>query len=326
AVKTATDVIVRTNSSGAIIDSVWQLLSQFVLGAQETVPDLIPQSLAVFGLVYPEQYLSQIAANTGSSNSVAATAFVTAFRVILSDKTVDARFDAHVKSALPKVLENLGHKDIDIRRLTLLLLYSVAQNKPSQLISLVKGFEPALYKQTEVDESLIRIITMGPFKKRIDDGLDARRVAFQCVYMLVRNIPDEITPSETAVVVARGIDDEADILGTTRLIVKELLVLSPSSLLSRLESVAEAVTKLASKKLTGTALRQEVESLRENVVSSFVIFVSLERLAKKSSSLMAKAMAKDGAYEKLRAVIANGSDDKIVATYDNANEILNRSE
>ncbi|KAJ1931539.1 Cullin-associated NEDD8-dissociated protein 2, partial [Linderina pennispora] len=220
--------------------------------------------------------------------------------------------DTYIRSVLPEVLKNLGHADINIRRLTLLLLYSVAQNKPSQLSGLVKGFEPALYKQTEVDESLIRIITMGPFKKRVDDGLDARKIAFQCVYMLVRNIPDEVTPDETAAVVARGIDDEADILGTTRLIVKELLVLSPSSLLLRLDSVAEAVTKLVGKKLTGTALRQEHESLRENTLSSFVLFVTLERLAKKSSSLLAKGMTKDGAYEKLRTTISTRGDDKTV--------------
>ncbi|KAJ1942202.1 hypothetical protein EC988_006555, partial [Linderina pennispora] len=102
AVKTATDVIVRTSTDSATIDSVWQCLLQFVLGAQETVPDLIPQSLAIFGLVYPEKYLPQIAASTGSPNSVAAIASITAFRVILSDKAAGPQRDTYIRSVLPE--------------------------------------------------------------------------------------------------------------------------------------------------------------------------------------------------------------------------------
>lgn len=44
---------------------------------------------------------------------------------------------------------------------------------------------PSLYKETAINKELIRIVEMGPWKHRVDDGLEARKTAYETMYTLV---------------------------------------------------------------------------------------------------------------------------------------------
>ena len=57
-------------------------------------------------------------------------------------------------------------------------LSTAAHVKPSLLGGQLGGLLPALYAQTAVDASLIRTVDLGPFKHKIDDGLELRKVLF----------------------------------------------------------------------------------------------------------------------------------------------------
>lgn len=45
-----------------------------------------------------------------------------------------------------------------------------------------------LFTQTDVKPELIREITLGPFKEKIDDGLDIRKTAYETLYTMVSNV------------------------------------------------------------------------------------------------------------------------------------------
>lgn len=45
---------------------------------------------------------------------------------------------------------------------------------------------PSLYKETVVNLDLIRTVQMGPWAYKVDDGLDARKTAYETMYTLVR--------------------------------------------------------------------------------------------------------------------------------------------
>ena len=55
-------------------------------------------------------------------------------------------------------------------------LSTAAHVKPGLLGGQLAGLLPALYAQTVVDPSLIRTVDLGPFKHKIDDGLELRKV------------------------------------------------------------------------------------------------------------------------------------------------------
>ena len=66
-------------------------------------------------------------------------------------------------------------------RLSLSTLDSAAHNKPYLIRDVLGQLLPLLYQEINVVEELIHIIEMGPFKHRVDDGLEIRKSAFECM-------------------------------------------------------------------------------------------------------------------------------------------------
>lgn len=71
-----------------------------------------------------------------------------------------------------------------MRRLALSSLNSAAHNKPHLVRDHLTSLLPELYGQTNIDESLIRIVEMGPFKHKVDDGLDIRKVSSSLLFLV----------------------------------------------------------------------------------------------------------------------------------------------
>lgn len=71
-----------------------------------------------------------------------------------------------------------------VRRLALSTLNSAAHNKPHLVREHLTTLLPELYDQTVIDESLIRMVEMGPFKHKVDDGLDIRKVSLDCPFYI----------------------------------------------------------------------------------------------------------------------------------------------
>lgn len=44
---------------------------------------------------------------------------------------------------------------------------------------------PLIYAQTKQNPDLIRIVEMGPWKHKVDDGLEARKTTFETLYTIV---------------------------------------------------------------------------------------------------------------------------------------------
>jgi len=51
---------------------------------------------------------------------------------------------------------------------------------------------PHLYNETQKRKELIREVEMGPFKHEVDDGLDSRKAAFECMYTLLETCLDRL--------------------------------------------------------------------------------------------------------------------------------------
>lgn len=55
-------------------------------------------------------------------------------------------------------------------------LNSAAHNKPHLIRDVLNQLLPLLYEETVIKEHLIHMVEMGPFKHKVDDGLDIRKV------------------------------------------------------------------------------------------------------------------------------------------------------
>ena len=76
-----------------------------------------------------------------------------------------------------------------VQRLTLSTLNAAARNKPHLIQEHLQKLLPLLYAETVMKQELVRIVEMGPWKHRVDDGLEARKTAYETMYTLVSILP-----------------------------------------------------------------------------------------------------------------------------------------
>ena len=63
--------------------------------------------------------------------------------------------------------------------------------------------------ENSVQQELIRTVDLGPFKHIVDDGLELRKAAFECVDTLLDSCLDQVNPSSFIVPYLRsGLDGE----------------------------------------------------------------------------------------------------------------------
>lgn len=72
---------------------------------------------------------------------------------------------------------------------------------------------------------------MGPFTHEVDDGLDIRKAAFECMYTLLDTCLDRIDIFEFLNHLEMGLKDHYDIKMLTYLMVTRLSQLAPSAML-----------------------------------------------------------------------------------------------
>ena len=152
-----------------------------------------------------------------------------------------------------------------------------------------------MYRETDIRKELLRQVDMGPFKHTEDDGLDARKVwlnsmflfcfalfcfffhhsfisyfndfpsqaAFECMCTVLETCPQRLDLSLFTNFMLRGLSDQHDIQMVTYLMLSRLSESAPEEIVKRLDDVADLLNATLTKKLKQSAVKQEVEKADE---------------------------------------------------------------
>ena len=71
----------------------------------------------------------------------------------------------------------LDDPDMENRRLSLSTLNSAVHNKPDLVLPYLPQLLPLVLRDSKIKPELIREVMMGPFKHKVDDGLEVRKVS-----------------------------------------------------------------------------------------------------------------------------------------------------
>jgi cullin-associated NEDD8-dissociated protein 1 len=149
-------------------------------------------------------------------------------------------------------------------RLALTTLNSAAHNKPAILLPHLPQVLPYLMAATEIKPNLIRELSYGPFKYKIDDGLEIRKSAYETLYALM-DTPGfaQLNILDFFERIIDGLKDDHDIRALCTVILGKLVVLDPLETERRLDSIALCFRAVLSTKLKDNAVKQEIEKLAE---------------------------------------------------------------
>ncbi|KAJ3191342.1 Cullin-associated NEDD8-dissociated protein 1, partial [Irineochytrium annulatum] len=264
---------------------LWTLLFSNTEEAQEEgTRTVIAECLGKLALSDPSTYLPELRSRLSSNSAAVRSTVVAAIRYTFSD-SVSEQFDSVLEELLVDFLMLVQDPDLNVRRVSLHTLNSAAHNKPHLISASLGKLMPLLYQETLVNQSLIKIVEMGPFKHTVDDGLDARKSAYECMFTLLETSLAGIDVFSFLDHVVNGLTDASqDIKTLCHLMLQRLAVLSPTVLVARLDVTIAPLKEIINTKPKGNAVKQEIEKLNDLVRSGVRTALILARLTGSSGS------------------------------------------
>ena len=172
------------------------------------------------------------------------------------------------------------------RRNALITFGGAIRGKPELTVPCLSQLLPVVLDQTVEDPSLTREVSIGPFKQKVDDGLEARKAAYETLYSLLEQSPQTLhgmLPNIFPRIVA-GLDDDATIRALCIHMLVRLAGTEPQETSRWLDDVAGHFEKILSTKLKETAVRTETEKLEETKRSVVKTSIHLGRKVGTSTS------------------------------------------
>jgi cullin-associated NEDD8-dissociated protein 1 len=204
---------------------------------------------------------------------------ISALRYTFSD--TDEAYDEYLKPlVVPMLVQMLNEPDLENRRLALMTFNSAMHNKPDLVFPALDQLLPLAMKETVVKPELIREVQMGPFKHKVDDGLEIRKSAYETLYALLETSFARLSPIEVSEFFDRiiaGTTDEHDVRVLCNLMLTKLTAIAPDQIHSRLDSIAESFRTVLMNKPKENAVKQEVEKIQEGVKGVLKVSVLLNK-------------------------------------------------
>ncbi|CAG9796700.1 unnamed protein product [Diatraea saccharalis] len=243
------------------IPEIWVQLSKHCQCAEEGSRNVVAECLGKLCLLEPQDLLPHLKEFLKSPEPLTRTTAVTAVKFTISDQP--QAIDPLLRACMSELLVPLRDPELGVRRVALVAFNSAAHNKPSLVRDLLPQVLPTIYSETKVKKELIREVEMGPFKHSVDDGLDLRKAAFECMYTLLGTCLDRLDVFEFLRHVEDGLRDHYDIKMLTYLMCARLAHLCPAVVLQRLESLVEPLRATCTMKVKANSVKQEYEKQDE---------------------------------------------------------------
>ncbi|KAK9359781.1 armadillo-type protein [Lipomyces starkeyi] len=239
-------------------------------GEKGSVKAIAAECIARLTTLDPSKFITELQTLLRSSDVGARSIIISAVRFLFSQNDASAALADEAASAdellRPVVIDFLAlleDPDLENRRLAISAIASVAHNQPNLLADHLSRVLGLLFQDTFIRPELIREVQMGPFKHKVDDGLDVRKAAYDSLYaVLVAFAQLRKADLQLDVMTERaiaGLDDDHDVKITSCVILGKIAETDASVVATKLDMLAKKFTDVLSLKLKETAIKQEVE-------------------------------------------------------------------
>ncbi|EEP80089.1 conserved hypothetical protein [Uncinocarpus reesii 1704] len=213
-------------------------------------------------LIEPSSYIPLLQEYLDRDTAATRGTIISAFRYTLADSG-SVYNDVLRPLIIPILAKMLSDTDLGNHRLALTTVNSAIHNKPDLVLPHLNQLLPVVMKDTYIKPELVREVQMGPFKHKVDDGLELRKSAYETLYTCVDMACSILDIAEIYDRILAGIRDEQDIRTLCNLMISKLITLAPKQTESRLDSLVDPFRAILSTKLKESAVKQELEKAQE---------------------------------------------------------------
>ncbi|XP_019191103.1 PREDICTED: cullin-associated NEDD8-dissociated protein 1 [Ipomoea nil] len=277
------EVIVRQSVDKAefqdsSVDKILHLLFNHCESEEEGVRNVVAECLGKIALIEPGKLVPALKERTTNPAAFTRATVVIAIKYSLVERP--EKIDAILPNEISSFLMLIKDDDRHVRRAAVLALSTAAHNKPNLIKGLLPELLPLLYDQTTIKKELIRTVDLGPFKHTVDDGLELRKAAFECMDTLLDSCLDQVNPSSFIVPYLKsGLDDHYDVKMPCHLILSKLAEKCPSAVLAVLDSLVDPLQKTINFRPKQDAVKQEVDRNEDMIRSALRAIASLNRIS-----------------------------------------------
>lgn len=254
-----------SNAPQAELDSyvgnIWTLLFHHAESSEEGTRNVVAECLGKLTLIHPSRLLPELKSHLQSPSPLVRSTVVTAAKFTISDQPQS--IDPLLRDNFGDFLELIQDPQLNVRLVTLTLLNSAAHNKPILIRELLPTVLPKLYQETMIRKDLIREVMMGPFRHSVDDGLDVRKAAFECMYTLLDTSFNKLDIFKFLEYVENGLKDNYDIKMLTFHLLIRMSSLCPVAVLQHVDRLVEPLRATCLAKVKADSVKQEFEKQDE---------------------------------------------------------------
>jgi len=259
------------------------ILFENCVNEEEGTRNVVSECLGKLAVLSPEELVPLFVERVASTSAFTRSTVVAALKFAIIERPQP--IDKLLQPDMGKFLELLKDKDLNVRRNTLLTLNYAAHNKPMLVRDVLSNYLPSIFTESKIKPELIREVDLGPFKHKVDDGLEVRKAAFECLYTLLDSCLDRLNIPAFSANLVDGLKDQNDIKTLSHLMLIRLASLSGPSLLESLDQLIEPLRATVATKAKEGAVQQEVERNDELIRSSLRAIHAISRIPNIESNI-----------------------------------------
>ncbi|ODQ83150.1 hypothetical protein BABINDRAFT_159598 [Babjeviella inositovora NRRL Y-12698] len=260
----------------SVNDAHTTLIWAAIIRTEQTVTDVLDEAalagecLALISDLERFTELTELV-TSGASPSVVYT-FVSAFKRLVSRGDDD--MTRVINAAFITVVDSLQLENIAIKRAVLDTLVSTAHSSFDMVMATLDYALPLIYKELDPRPEYIRSIQMGPFKVKIDDGLEIRKLAYECFHIIVTRLEEASGAHDLDFynellenVLEKGLKDDHDIIMLSCAIIASIIPQQLELLgnVTTMDKFTAMNMAIVNKKMKENSPKQQVEKQEEAV-------------------------------------------------------------
>uniref|UniRef100_M4BM79 TATA-binding protein interacting (TIP20) domain-containing protein n=1 Tax=Hyaloperonospora arabidopsidis (strain Emoy2) TaxID=559515 RepID=M4BM79_HYAAE len=280
------------------VDRVLLVLQRMSARREEGVRNMVGECMGKLAATNSANLMPIVTELCGSSDVWSRWTAVMSLKYAMTTTVQDPSIDA-IFAHIDPFLSALEDEDLHVRRAALLVFNTAAHHHAHHLVPYVREkIFPVLLKTSEI--KLERVVDLGPFKHKVDDGLPLRKAAYSFVDTLIQVLPREIDINLFLDQLKRGLGDQDDIQMLSHQILIKICYVQPGSIVGALDSLLELLEKTINKKVKEDQVGPEVERVKD-----------LIRSALRALDAISAVLDVD-AHPRLNAVMTNAKKNKML--------------
>ncbi|CAM9530101.1 unnamed protein product [Ectocarpus fasciculatus] len=260
---------------GPYVDQVLPHLFQHCTSDEEGVRNMVAECLGVLTSMHPQRLVPELLKLPGDKpNPLTLWTLATSLKYCMAGNAPVEELSPHMESFL-KMMHN---DDLDVKKAALLMVNAAVHHQPFLVSELLPGqIIPALY--TTVELKLERIVDLGPFKHKVDDGEPLRKAALSCIDTILDSLPNRLDVGTLMPYLAKGTgDSKPDVQMLCHQIVSKISEFSPGGVLGSLDSLIEPLEKTCNKQVKADPVGTEVERANDLIRSALRCVVAISKI------------------------------------------------